>query len=53
MNVYTIKEICNKYQITRQTFASWVNQGLKVIKINRMVRINEVDLEEFLNKKRK
>lgn len=50
INIYTIREICDKYQITRPTFASWVKQGLKVIKINRMIRVDEKDLEDFINK---
>ena len=49
MDIYTINEICDKYKISRVTFRSWVKQGLKIVKINRMVRIRQEDLEEFIN----
>lgn len=45
----TIKEFCEIFKISRQTFHNWQKKGLvKVIKIDKAVRISDEEIERLL-----
>ena len=48
--MYTIKEFCELFKISRQTFNNWMAKGLvKVIKVDKAVRITEEEVERLKN----
>lgn len=48
----TIEEFCEIFKITRTTFNNWRNKGLvKVVKIDKAVRITEEEIERLKNTK--
>jgi len=43
--MYTIKEFCAMFKISRATFNNWVSKGLvKVVKVDKAVRITEEEV---------
>jgi len=49
----TIKQVCDKLQVSRMTVHRWIKKGLRVYRQGRIVRIKEEDLEEFLKEQEK
>lgn len=44
----TIKEFCDIFRISKQTFNDWKNKGLvKVIQVDRAVRITDEEIERI------
>lgn len=44
----TIKEFCEMFKISRQTFYKWRKAGkIKVVKVDRAVRIEESEIKRF------
>jgi len=48
----TIKEICQKLKVSRQTVYRWFELGLDYYKFEKAVRIKKKDLEEFVSKRK-
>ena len=47
--MYTIKEFCELFKISRQTFNNWMAKGLvKVIKVDKAVRITEEEVKRIM-----
>lgn len=52
--LYTIKELANRFKVTEQTIFNWIrNKGLPIIKIGRSTRIKEHELNEWLKSQQK
>jgi excisionase family DNA binding protein len=45
---FTIKQVCERLQVSRMTVHRWIKRGLPVYRQGRIVRIKEADLERFL-----
>ncbi len=44
----TIKQVCERLQVSRMTVHRWIKRGLPVYRQGRIVRIKVGDLEQFL-----
>jgi excisionase family DNA binding protein len=44
----TIKQVCERLQVSRMTVHRWIKRGLPVYKQGRIVRVRVEDLERFL-----
>ena len=51
MKYYSIKEIMEITSVSRQTVYNWFDCGLKNYKIGKNVRVKDIDLENFIEKK--
>lgn len=46
--MYTIKEFCEMFRISRATFNNWVSKGLvKTVKVDKAVRITEDEVNRL------
>lgn len=46
--MYTIKEFCEIFRISRATFNNWVSKGLvKVVKVDKAVRITKEEVKRL------
>lgn len=53
-HLYTIKELCDIFQITRKTLNNWMAKGFPHYKIfNGSVRFNKHDIDTWLEKQKK
>lgn len=49
----TIKEVQDKYKVSRQTVYNWFDSGLKFIKLGKSVRIDEQELDNWIEQLQK
>lgn len=50
--IYTCKEVQDKYKIGRTTLNNWFDKGLKKKHVGNVIRISNKDLQSFLNKQK-
>ena len=48
-DILTIKELCEKLKLSRETIYQLRKQGMPCIKINRSIRFDEKKVMEWLN----
>lgn len=49
----TTEDICKKFGIVRRTVDRWRKEGMPHIKINRTIRFDEQEVQEWVNKHKK
>jgi excisionase family DNA binding protein len=48
--MYTTKEFCEMFKISRQTFQAWVKKGLvNVVQVDRLIRVTEEEVQRLKN----
>ncbi len=51
--LFTVREVAKKLKLTDKSVRRYISQGkLKAIKLGRVLRIREADVEEFLEARR-
>lgn len=53
MATLTVKQVQERFGISRPTVDKWIKSGLPTIKIGRFIRIREDDLENWLEANKK
>lgn len=52
MNYITIKELCNRLKVTRQTIYEWRKQGLPYYKFGKLVRFDYDEVKKWLESRK-
>lgn len=54
MEIYTIKQVAEMYQVNLKTIYNWIYSGkLKATRLSGSVRVSKKDLDEFIQKSSK
>lgn len=49
----TMRDMQERYGVSRPTVYTWVKQGLPIIQINRFIRFDENEVKEWMEKHKK